>query len=73
MIPAPKIAAHAVLIVCPSSQPLITLSSWLEGPPCSATVLHSGDCRQAFEILAASRTSVVICEATLPDGEWKDL
>ena len=30
-------------------------------------------CREAFALLNTERVAVIICERSLPDGEWKDL
>src|SRR5215471_5049448 len=71
MIATPKACTEAVLVVSPSLNR--ALSRILEGTSCPLTVLHSPDCEQASAHLADSRISVVICEALLPDGSWKDL
>src|SRR5258707_607458 len=73
MTPALKTAADAILVVAPSSQSPTALSGILRQSPIPVTVLHSPDYKQAVTHLAASRVSVVICEASLPDGSWKDL
>jgi len=62
---------EAVLLVFQSPQVGIALSELLDGA--RLTVLHSQDCSQAFARLARSGISVVICEAALTDGDWKDV
>jgi hypothetical protein len=68
---APQAATDTLLIVSASLNRV--LSGILEGAFCPVTVLHSPDCEQALAHLADSKISVVICEALLPDGSWKDL
>ena len=71
MLATPKAGTETALVVSPSLNR--ALSGILEGASCPLTVLHSPDCEQALAHLADSRISVVICEALLPDGSWKDL
>jgi DNA-binding NtrC family response regulator len=73
MMPTPKTATDAILVVCPSSHSSSALSGILQRAPIPVTVLHSQDCEQAVTRLAAARVAVVICETSLPDGTWKDL
>src|SRR5215831_5025639 len=72
MMPTAQIATETVLVVAPS-QNRTALSGMLEGGTSPVTILHSADCEQALGHLIDSRISVVICEALLPDGNWKDL
>jgi DNA-binding response OmpR family regulator len=67
----PKAVTETVLVVSPSLNP--ALSRILEGASCPLTVLHSQDCEEALAHLESSMVSLVICEALLPDGSWKDL
>jgi len=69
---AAQIATENVLVVAPL-QSRIALSGMLEGGTSPVAALHSADCEQALGHLIDSRVSVVICEALLPDGNWKDL
>src|SRR5215468_488319 len=70
----PKAATHTVLVVSPSLRGTSALYGILEGGASPiAAVLHSPDCEQALGHLYDSRISVVMCEALLPDGSWKDL
>jgi DNA-binding response OmpR family regulator len=71
MLATPEAAIENVLVVSPSLNR--ALSGILEGTSCKLTVLHSPDCEQALAHLTQSMISVVICEALLPDGSWKDL
>jgi len=61
----------AVLVVSPSPQSAATVSGMLQG--ISIDVLRSRDCGTAFARIASSKVSVVICDAVLPDGTWKDV
>ncbi len=72
-MPAAQIAAETVLVVSSSLNHTATLSGMLGSGPTPVAVLHSPDCEHASGYLADSRISVVICEALLPDGTWKDL
>jgi len=72
MMPTAQIATETVLVVAPL-QNRTALSGMLEGGTSPVAVLHSADCEQALGHLTDSRISVVICEALLPDGNWKDL
>jgi DNA-binding NtrC family response regulator len=72
MMPTVQVAIETVLVVAPS-QNRTALSGMLEGGTSPVAVLHSADCEQALGHLIDSRISVVICEALLPDGNWKDL
>ncbi len=72
-MPAARIAAETVLVVSSSLNRIAALSGILESGPTPVAVLHSQDCEQASGFLADSRVPVVICEALLPDGTWKDL
>src|SRR5215470_18641048 len=69
----PKAAANTVLLVSPSLTRSAALSGILKDGAFPIAVLHSPDCERALGHLKDSRISVVICEALLPDGSWKDL
>ena len=71
MLATPEGATETVLVVSPSLNR--ALSGILESESWPLTVLHSPDCEQALAQFADSRISVVISEAFLPDGTWKDL
>ena len=71
MLPTHEAAAATVLVVSPSMNR--SLSGILEGAFCPLTVLHSPDCGRALPHLTESMISVVICDALLTDGSWKDL
>jgi DNA-binding NtrC family response regulator len=67
----PTNADSAVLIISPSAQRGMALSSMLNGA--RITAMHSRDCREAAAHLKRSAISVVICDTDLPDGDWKDV
>jgi len=69
----PKAATDTVLLVSPSLTRSAALSGILKDGAFPIAVLHSPDCERALGHLKDSRISVVICEALLPDGSWKDL
>jgi DNA-binding response OmpR family regulator len=71
MLPTHEVATATVLVVSPSMNH--SLSGILEGGSCPLVVLHSPDCGRALPQLTASMISVVICDALLSDGSWKDL
>ncbi len=73
MMPATQIDAETVLVVSSSFNLTAALSRILGSGSMPVAVLHAQDCEQASGSLADSRISVVICEALLPDGTWKDL
>ena len=58
------------LVVCPSVQ-LLKAPRRIVGS--DRSLLHSPNCEQARIHLAGADISVVICEGTLPDGNWKDI
>jgi len=64
------IANHVVLVRPSQTQPglldeLLLRSGW--------TVYTAQTCREALQILSEKNISVVLCESSLPDGNWKDL
>ena len=66
-------ATETVLVVSSSLNRTEALSRMLESGFSAVAILHSTNCEQAAGHLTDSRISVVICEAVLPDGNWKDL
>src|SRR5262249_1900637 len=66
-------ATETVLVVSPSVNRTVALIGMLEAGSSPVAVLHSQDCEHASAHLLDSKISVVICEALLPDGSWKDL
>ena len=71
MLASSESGTAIVLVVSPALN--LALARMLEGASCPLTVLHSPDCGRALPHLTESMISVVICEALLPDGSWKDL
>ena len=73
MMPTAEAATDTVLVISPSLNQTAVLSGMLQTGSSPVAVLYSSDCEQASGHLCDSRVSVVICEALLPDGDWKDL
>ena len=71
MLASSESATAIVLVVSPALN--LALARILEGASCPLTVLHSPDCGRALPHLTESMISVVICDALLTDGCWKDL
>jgi len=72
-MPTAQTATETVLVVSPSLNRTAALSGMLESGYTPVAILNSPNCEQASGHLTDSRVSVVICEALLPDGSWKDL
>ena len=72
-MPSAQTATETVLVVSPSLNRTAALSGMIESGYSPVAILHSSNCEQASGHLTDSRISVVICEALLPDGNWKDL
>jgi DNA-binding response OmpR family regulator len=72
-MPTSKTAADCVLVVSASLAGTTALYQILEQSSSPIAVLHSASCHQALGYLQDSHISAVLCEALLPDGNWKDL
>ena len=72
-MPTAQTDTETVLVVSPSFDRTSTLSELLEAGLTPVAIRHSPNCEQASGHITDSRISVVICEALLPDGSWKDL
>ncbi len=60
-----------VLLLSPSPQEQAFLRAAFDSGACE---VHSASSyREAFAVLDACRPCIVICESTLPDGNWKAL
>jgi DNA-binding response OmpR family regulator len=63
------VSAKEVLVVAPEAgdrlADLLRQGSW--------TVRPAQSCSEALDHLSTHSTPVVICESSLPDGNWKDL
>ena len=62
-------SAIKVLLICPSSSDI--LPGMLRAGNCAVRTTNSF--REACGQLSSEGNSVVICERSLPDGDWKDL
>lgn len=72
-MPTVQTDTETVLVVSPSFNRTSALSEMLESGLTPVAILHSPNCEEASVHIMNSRISVVICEALLPDGSWKDL
>lgn len=63
--------ANDVLVVSASAETGVRLVDLLRRD--KWTVRPAQSCREAIDHLSVHRTPVVICESSLPDGNWKDL
>jgi DNA-binding NtrC family response regulator len=62
---------HGVLFVSPSATDADLLSQMLQ--PLSIPLQHAPDLRRARAMLDYEKYGAVVTEASLPDGDWKDV
>ncbi len=71
MCPQSEETPATVLLISPFAEDHQFIGAIFEPPYWRAYHAHS--CREAMSSLMRDRMTVIICEAHLPDGDWKDI